>query len=397
MLYNAFIMIRNLKIKKEKVKYDFDKRSIPALVIFFVLAVIGIYMFFYWRSTRDFNKEKEKTIISATIFPVYDIIKNIVGSDEDFLVYLIASKQSDPSNYSPDIVDDEIIKNSDVIYKIGVGYDDWLDNYVSQKKVKVVDLSTIIELEKSKRENTFEEYRDLCETNGGKWLSDYLECEGLSKEECLVNGGSFNNCASACRYNPSVMCVQVCIPVCSFKNLSILDVSSDNLNEYNPYYWLSIDNAKKISENIYYELKGLKLEDSTNLDTNYNQYIKSLDEMKKTIEDKIYNWNLTEIYTLGISYNYFSKDFNLSAINLSYILTQDYSEANANELEKIIDKYKIKTILIDNTESSAVLDDLESKNKIKVCELDSLGRNEETVSYIDVITKIAGVLTEGCN
>jgi len=389
-------MVRHLKIKNKEVKYNFDKRSIPALIIFFVLVVIGIFMFFYWRSTRDFSKEKEKTIISATIFPVYDIIKNIVGSDEDFLVYLIAAKQSDPSNYTPDIVDDEIIKNSDIIYRIGAGYDDWLDNYVNKKDIKVADLSTIIELEKSKRESTFDEYKNLCETNSGRWLSDYLECEGLPKDECMSNGGSFNNCASACRYNPSVMCVQVCIPVCSFKNLSILDVSSDNLNEYNPYYWLSIDAAKKISENIYYELKSLKQEDSTNLDTNYNQYVENLDELKTSIEGKIYNWDVSEIYTLGINYNYFVKDFNINTINLSYKLTGDYSETNANELEKIIDKYKITTIYIDNIDTSAVLDDLESKGKIKVCELDSLGRNEETESYIDVITKVSDILTEGC-
>lgn len=57
-----------------------------------------------------------------------------------------------------------------------------------------------------------------CMNAGGKWMPEYNECEGLTKEQCMTSGGDFNDCASACRHNPAeAMCIQMCIPVCTFK------------------------------------------------------------------------------------------------------------------------------------------------------------------------------------
>jgi len=50
---------------------------------------------------------------------------------------------------------------------------------------------------------------------GGKWLSEKNECENIGKDQCDFLGGNFNECASACRHNPSVeFCILVCVSVC---------------------------------------------------------------------------------------------------------------------------------------------------------------------------------------
>lgn len=64
----------------------------------------------------------------------------------------------------------------------------------------------------------------MCEIDGGIWLDEYKECEGLSIDWCIkaestfseVRGLTFNECASACRHNPEAeICTMQCIPVCS--------------------------------------------------------------------------------------------------------------------------------------------------------------------------------------
>ena len=51
----------------------------------------------------------------------------------------------------------------------------------------------------------------------GRWIEEKKECEQMDAMVCKEQGGTFNECASACRNDPSAdMCIQVCVPVCSF-------------------------------------------------------------------------------------------------------------------------------------------------------------------------------------
>jgi len=57
---------------------------------------------------------------------------------------------------------------------------------------------------------------ESCVENNGNWLEDFSECELISEEWCLDNGGVFNECESACRHDDEAdFCVEVCVPVCS--------------------------------------------------------------------------------------------------------------------------------------------------------------------------------------
>ena len=52
----------------------------------------------------------------------------------------------------------------------------------------------------------------------GTWLSEFKECEYPSKQWCDANGGTFNECESACRHNsdPLAPCTMQCVIVCKF-------------------------------------------------------------------------------------------------------------------------------------------------------------------------------------
>jgi hypothetical protein len=51
----------------------------------------------------------------------------------------------------------------------------------------------------------------------GKWLPEHNECENINEEQCALLNGEFNECASACRHDPSAeFCIAVCVSVCKF-------------------------------------------------------------------------------------------------------------------------------------------------------------------------------------
>jgi hypothetical protein len=61
-----------------------------------------------------------------------------------------------------------------------------------------------------------------CTEAGGKYLAVFSECENVSSATCTAMGGTFNECASACRHQPEAsVCTAQCVPVCSFGTASV--------------------------------------------------------------------------------------------------------------------------------------------------------------------------------
>jgi hypothetical protein len=59
--------------------------------------------------------------------------------------------------------------------------------------------------------------KGVCEDANGKWLENYHECEGIEEEECKNSGGSYDDCSSACRHDPSATnCITLCVRVCKY-------------------------------------------------------------------------------------------------------------------------------------------------------------------------------------
>lgn len=56
-----------------------------------------------------------------------------------------------------------------------------------------------------------------CLSFDGNWLEATQECEGMGQEMCDDLGGTYNECASACRNNPDAeLCTMQCVQVCKF-------------------------------------------------------------------------------------------------------------------------------------------------------------------------------------
>lgn len=56
-----------------------------------------------------------------------------------------------------------------------------------------------------------------CTSMGGQWDAEHSECLGVGANTCAEIGGTWNECASACRHDPAAeMCTLQCVLVCQF-------------------------------------------------------------------------------------------------------------------------------------------------------------------------------------
>ena len=63
-----------------------------------------------------------------------------------------------------------------------------------------------------------------CENAGGTWLADYNECEYIGEDWCLIQGGEFSDCESACRHDPEAeFCTFQCVFVCKFSGDALIN------------------------------------------------------------------------------------------------------------------------------------------------------------------------------
>lgn len=56
-----------------------------------------------------------------------------------------------------------------------------------------------------------------CNDAGGNYFPEFKECTMIGAEQCVAIGGTFNECASACRNDPGAeFCTMQCVQVCEF-------------------------------------------------------------------------------------------------------------------------------------------------------------------------------------
>jgi len=86
---------------------------------------------------------KDRVTVSGSIFPVYDIARQMGGSKVD--VHLILSPGESAHFFNPSVSDKQNIQNSDSIFVVGHQLDDWVVNMVDDKS-KIVRLDESIGL-----------------------------------------------------------------------------------------------------------------------------------------------------------------------------------------------------------------------------------------------------------
>ena len=100
-----------------------DRASKKTIIVFTALAIVFIFAIF-WIAPRN-SVPSARPRVTVTIFPLYDIVRNIAGSFAD--VTLILPPGAEPHSFEPSPSVVRKVSSSAVVYAIGHGLDDWID------------------------------------------------------------------------------------------------------------------------------------------------------------------------------------------------------------------------------------------------------------------------------
>ena len=137
------------------------KKNIGAVVIILII-IIGVVFFLRQKTGYDplsSNESGDKLHISASIFPIYDIAREVTGEGAEVTLLIPPGASPHTLDLTPEIATK--IESADVIFAIGHGLDDFLFHDIS--KVTLVDKNIPL------RANAEEEERGP--TDPHYWLS----------------------------------------------------------------------------------------------------------------------------------------------------------------------------------------------------------------------------------
>jgi ABC-type Zn uptake system ZnuABC Zn-binding protein ZnuA len=97
-------------------------------LIILALIIIGGGAFYFFKAPR--GTFSDRPVIAATIFPLYDITKNIAGDNIDVILLLPTGANPHTFEPTPSLVREA--QNADAFFKIGYGLDDWVDDLADQ-------------------------------------------------------------------------------------------------------------------------------------------------------------------------------------------------------------------------------------------------------------------------
>lgn len=358
--------------KKKKVEYKFDKRSIPGIIIFILFLVIGLSLFFYWRNQREAEEVENQVTVAATVFPVYDMLSVIENGQTDIEIFQVVPAAFDPRDFEPSDKDKMKLSEVDYVFKIGTGYDDWVNEFVGDE-TKMVDLSQLVNVRNADKPD--QSLKLFCESSEGIWVEETNECEWLSKDQCGEFGGQYNECASTCRNSPEgEYCIEQCVAVCKFEE-------SDE-EETNPYYWLSIENAKKISATVFTVLAEQNPQYSNELTNQYQQYIESLDETRSYIQESFAQMDEQEVFVASYSFDYLLDEMKMQREFVPYV-------ENKDDQLVILESSQQQPVYIDKK-----TDFVKSSEDFEVIQIDIFGISQGSDNYIDTLRGLVDKIVE---
>lgn len=278
------------------------KRNLTA----FASLIVGVVLLLVIFTGCDNNKNKDfandKIRVAVSILPQAEFVEKI-GRDK-VIVTVIIPPGTSPHTYEPSPVQLEEISRAVIYAKVGSGIEferEWMDKIIKlNRKMLVVDCAEGVKFIASG------------ETDDESVL--YMQPDGTGK-----TGG--------------------------------------DLRGADPHIWLSIKNAKIMSENIYSGLVAVDPENMQYYRENLDDFIESLDRLDNEIRQMFEGKKNKVIMVYHPNWTYFTSDYDIRQISIE----EEGKEPAAGHMKELIDEaleYNIKKIFASpefSTRSAEVL------------------------------------------
>lgn len=309
------------------------------------LSVIIIALSLGGCSSVSLPKESDGLKIVCTVFPQYDYIRNILGSDEN--VSLLVESGGDLHSYQPTARDILEISSATMFVHIGGSSDNWVDaaiNSAQNPDLIKVALADMVE---------------LCEAESIKEHEHEHDHEHAEGEVC----------------------------------------------EADEHIWLSIKNSITITQNLCEIICEADPENAETYRKNTANYIKELSGLDKKYEEAVSSAKRkTVLFADRFPFIYLTKDYGLEYY-AAFSGCSSETEASFETISFLSSKIKelsLPVILITESSDGSIADTVAYGTSAKTLTLDScqsvsMKDIENGADYIDIMTKNLEILKEALN
>ena len=205
------------------------------LIIGLIAVAATLFVFLQERSSHLTPVSEQSLTVATTIFPLFDIAKNIIGDRAKVL--LIVPSGSSPHTFETTPQKVKALQDTTIIFAIGV-LDAWVDTLI----------------------------------------------------ESLPNAEKF------------------------LVNTNIQLRSSEEGEAYDPHYWLAIDNAKIIAQNMYQEIVLVDPANQEYYEENLQNFLLRLQKTDRTMRELLAEIRSDKIIVFHDSWNYFAQSYGLEIV-----------------------------------------------------------------------------------
>ena len=299
-----------------------------------IAAVIAVTIITQQPRAVKNESASDSLAVATTIFPLYDITKNVGGAFVD--VELVLPSGTSPHTFDPQPRVLRDLEGSQVLFAIGNGLDDWSYTLAESLDIPVVTVDDGIALRETA--DFHEEHNDAHGHDRAHHHHEEDEHEG------------------------------------------------HNHGPIDPHYWLSIKNAQRITENIARELSQRDPLNESAYQANAQVYINELEalyEENMMLMNDIENGNIIALHD---AWYYFAQENDLNLIGtFEPSAGKEPTPRYLQNLKEEIEEFGVKTLFVEPQLSETSISAFAKDNNLSIAVIDPLGGEMQRQNYVDLM------------
>jgi zinc transport system substrate-binding protein len=291
------------------------------------IIIIGITVLFFLQNSSQEKTSTQDTRpkIATTIFPVYDMTKNIVGSHAE--VILLVPSSASPHSYSLTPKQVTSVQQAKVLFAIGHG----LDDSMVESVMNIANLPSVV-VDQQLQLHTYNE-----------------QSEQKNKKQLL----------------------------------------NTNKNQTDPHYWLTAPNAKQIAITISNKMQDIDPINAEQYRDNLTVYLNQLDSLEEELQTLSQEIAQPSFIAVHNSWTYFAKQYHLKTVgSYEPIEGREPSINDIQRFQQIIKQHNITTFFTEPQKPISTATKLfENEFGLDVAVLDPVGGGAEDDSFIKLMRR----------
>jgi zinc transport system substrate-binding protein len=321
------------------------------------------------------NQQVQGNKVATTIFPLYDMTKQIAG--DEFEVVLILPSGTSPHMFDPQPSLLKELQGSQAIFAIGHGLDNWATTIARSIDSPIITLDDGVDLratveEHEKHSNEEVTHDDHEEESGHKdeLMVDVHDDHDKEVHNNEYDGEEHDNHVDDDDHN----------------NEYTGEHESHDHGPIDPHYWLSLHNAEQMTMNIAYELSKLDVENTDLYMNRAEVYIQKIKALEMELRDKTQALSNKNIISLHDAWYYFAEEFDLNLVGtFEPSAGKEPTPQYIANLEHEVEEHNVSTLFMEPQLSQSSVQSFAIDHDLGIATIDPLGGVEGRNSYIELM------------